>query len=186
MNAQKTKLILENTLLAGHVFVIVLLLAESRLVVPAWLHVVGRLHPLLLHFPIVLLLLALAILLFPQLLRNSKDQHYYGSYLLLWGCVLSAFTVIAGIFLSLENSGSSPLLQNHKWTGLGVFWLSSALYVFSDKLAVRPAVKTAAVAVTSLLIVATGHFGASLAHGEDFITGPLQANELQLVSLEEA
>lgn len=186
MNAQKTKLILENTLLAGHVFVIVLLLAESRLVVPAWLHVVGRLHPLLLHFPIVLLLLALAILLFPQLLRNSKDQHYYGSYLLLWGCVLSAFTVIAGIFLSLENSGSSPLLQNHKWTGLGVFWLSSALYVFSDKLAVRPAIKTVVVAFTSLLIIATGHFGASLTHGEDFITGPLQANEVQLVSLEEA
>src|SRR5690606_3536844 len=44
----------------------------------------------------------------------------------------------------------------------------------------------AAVAFTSLLIVATGHFGASLTHGEDFITGPLQANELQLVSLEEA
>src|SRR5690606_15191531 len=73
-----------------------------------------------------------------------------------------------------------------KWTGLGVFWLSSALYVFSDKLAVRPAIKTAAVAFTSLLIVATGHFGASLTHGENFITGPLQANELQLVSLEEA
>lgn len=186
MNAQKTKLILENTLLAGHVFVIVLLLAESRLVIPAWLHVVGRLHPLLLHFPIVLLLLAVAILLFPQLLRSNKDQQYYGTYLLLWGCVLSAFTVIAGIFLSLENAGSSSLLLNHKWTGLGVFWLSSALYVFSDKLALRPALKTIAVAFIGILVIATGHFGASLTHGENFITGPLQKNDVQLVSLEEA
>jgi uncharacterized membrane protein len=186
MNAQKTKSILENILLATHVFVIVLLLAESRLVIPAWLHVVGRLHPMLLHFPIVLLLLAVAILLFPQLVRSNKDQHYYGTFLLLWGCVLSAFTVIAGIFLSLENAGSSSLLQNHKWTGLGVFWLSSALYVFSDKLAVKPALKTVAVAFIGILIIATGHFGASLTHGEDFITGALQTNEVQLVSLEEA
>lgn len=186
MHTQKTKPVLENILLGSHVFVLVLLLAESKLAIPLWLHVVGRLHPLLLHFPIVLLLLAIAILLFPQLLRNSKDQHYYGTYLLLWGCVLSAFTVIAGMFLSLENAGSSPLLQNHKWTGLGVFWLSSLLYVFADKLVARPVAKTGLVALTGLLIVATGHFGASLTHGEDFITGPLQKNDVQLVSLEEA
>ena len=186
MNSQKTKSILENTLLAAHIFVIVLLLAESRLVIPAWLHVVGRLHPMLLHFPIVLLLLAVAILLFPQLLRSNKDQHYYGTYLLLWGCVLSALTVIAGIFLSLENVGSSSLLQNHKWTGLGVFWLSTTLYVFSDKLALRPRLRTATVAFMGILIIATGHFGASLTHGENFITGPLETNDVQLVSLEEA
>ena len=186
MEAQKTKAVLEHILLATHIFVIVLLLAESRLVIPLWLHVMGRLHPVLLHFPIVLLLLAVAILLFPQLLRNNKDQQYYGTYLLLWGCVLSAFTVIAGLFLSLENTGSSSLLQNHKWTGLGVFWLSSALYVFSDKLALRPALKTAGVAFMGILIIATGHFGASLTHGENFITAPLQKNDVQLVSLEEA
>src|SRR5690554_1206185 len=100
MHAQRTRSILEQILLASHVFVLVLLLAESRLVIPIWLHLVGRLHPLLLHFPIVLLLIAVAILLFPQILRNKEDQHYYGNYLLLWGCVLSAFTVIAGLFLS--------------------------------------------------------------------------------------
>lgn len=186
MHAQKTKPVLEHILLATHVFIIVLLLAESRLAIPLWLHVVGRLHPVLLHFPIVVLLMAVVILLFPQILRRKEDQLYYGTYLLLWGCVLSAFTVIAGLLLSLENQGSSPILQNHKWTGVGVFWLSSLLYVLSDKLEVRPRIKTAMVSLMGLLIVVTGHFGASLTHGEDFITGPLLKNKVQLVKLEEA
>ena len=186
MHAQKTKPVLEHILLASHAFVLVLLLAESKLAIPLWLHVVGRLHPVLLHFPIVLLLLAMAVILFPGILKNKKDQQYYGSYLLLWGCVLTALTVIAGLFLSLENAGTSPLLQNHKWTGLGVFWLSSFLYVFADKPVLRPAAKTALVAFMGILVIATGHFGASLTHGENFITGPLQKGDVQLVTLEEA
>jgi uncharacterized membrane protein len=186
MHAQKTRAVLEHTLLATHIFVIILLLAESKLVIPTWLSVIGRLHPVLLHFPIVLLLLAVVVILFPGILRNEKDQLYYGTYLLLWGCVLSAFTVIAGLFLSLENAGGSSLLQNHKWTGIGVFWLSSALYVFSDKLIVRPALEKITIAFMGILIIATGHFGASLTHGENFITGPLQKRDVQLVSLEEA
>jgi len=186
MNAHRTKSILENTLLAAHIFVIVLLLAESRLVIPAWLHVVGRLHPVLLHFPIVLLLLAVAILLFPQLLRNSEDQRYYGIYLLLWGCVLAAFTVIAGLFLSLENEGSSPMLQNHKWTGIAVFWLASLMYVLADKWERRPRLQTVLVSLVGVLVVVTGHFGASLTHGENFITAPLLKDEVTLVTLEDA
>lgn len=186
MHTQKSKLVLENILFASHIFLVVLLLAESKLVIPLWLQVVGRLHPLILHFPIVLLMLAMIILLFPKLLRNQADQQYYGTYLLLWGCVLSAITVIAGLFLSLENSTASTALQTHKWTGVGVFWLSSLLYFFYDKLEIRPALKTVTVAFMGVLIIATGHLGASLTHGENFITGTLQQNEVQLVALEEA
>lgn len=187
MHAQRTKSVLEQALLATHVFVLILLLAESRLVIPDWLHVVGRLHPVLLHFPIVLLLIAVAILLFPQVLKNKADQEYYGSYLLLWGCVLSAFTVIAGLFLSLEEGGgNSQALQNHKWTGVAVFWLSSLLYILSDRLAARPRIKTGVVSLMAVLVIVTGHLGASLTHGEDFITAPLRTGEVQLVTLEEA
>src|SRR5690606_16395634 len=37
-----------------------------------------------------------------------------------------------------------------------------------------------------VLIMVTGHFGASLTHGENFLTGPLFEKETELVSLEEA
>src|SRR5690606_18543271 len=120
------------------------------------------------------------------LLRNSKDQRYYGIYLLLWGCVLAAFTVIAGLFLSLENEGSSPMLQNHKWTGIAVFWLASLMYVLADKWERRPRLQTVLVSLVGVLVVVTGHFGASLTHGENFITAPLLKDEVTLVTLEDA
>ena len=43
----------------------VVLFSES-LVIPSWLQVVGRMHPLLLHFPIVLLVIAAVWELFLQ------------------------------------------------------------------------------------------------------------------------
>src|SRR5690606_27716807 len=107
MHSNKLKFVLEQVLFAAHIFVLVILLAESSLVIPDWLHVVGRLHPLVLHFPIVMLLLAILMLLFPRVLKDPADQFYYGHFMLLLGCVFSAITVIAGFFLSLEGGESS-------------------------------------------------------------------------------
>src|SRR5690554_2154116 len=163
MHVKKLKFALEQVLFAAHVFVLVILLAENSLVIPDWVHVVGRLHPLVLHFPIVLLLLAILMLLFPRMLKDPDDQLYYGHFLLLLGCVFSAITVIAGFFLALEGGGSSAV-ANHKWTGLGVFWLASLLYWTFDKVAERPAVQKTLASLIGILIVVTGHLGASLTH----------------------
>jgi uncharacterized membrane protein len=186
MHSEKLKLVLEQILFAAHIFVLVILLAESRLVIPAWLQMAGRMHPLLLHFPIVVLLLAVAIILFPGLLKNKAEQFYYGHFLLLLGSLFAAVTVIAGLFLSLEGGGATAALQNHKWTGLAVFWISSLLYWYYKRLGKLPRVKIILASLIGLLIIVTGHFGASITHGEDFITAPFFRTETQLVSLEEA
>lgn len=186
MHAQKLKSVLEQILFSSHIFVLVIVLAEGRLMVPDWLHVAGRLHPLLLHFPIVVLLMAIAIILFPRLLKNREDRFYYGSNILLFGCLFSAFTVISGLFLSQENAEVSAQLQNHKWAGLAVFWFSSLLYWYFTKPAAQPTIQKVMASVIVVLIVVSGHWGASLTHGEDFITAPLFQGEAELVSLEEA
>lgn len=186
MQIQKLKSVLEQFLFASHIFVLVVLLAESSLMIPDWLHMVGRLHPLLLHFPIVVLLLAIGILLFPGLLNNRDDRFYYGSLLLLLGCVFSAVTVIAGLFLSLEDGETTAILRNHKWTGLAVFWLSSFLYWYFRKQARYPRIQQGMALALGILIIITGHFGAALTHGESFITAPLSKGNVKLVSLSEA
>lgn len=186
MHSQKLKLVLEQILFSLHIFVLVILLAENRLLIPDWLQVVGRLHPLLLHFPIVLLLLAILITIFPGLLQNRADQFYYGHFLLLLGTLFTAITVIAGFFLSLEGGETTSTLQNHKWTGLAVFWISSLLYWSYKKLGKLPRVKKIFASIIGILIIVTGHFGASITHGEDFLTAPLFSPEVQVVSLEEA
>ena len=186
MHFRKLKLILEQILFSSHVFLLVLLLAENRLLIPDWLHVVGRLHPVLLHFPIVLLLLAITIVIFPNLLKNKEDQAYYGQMLFLIGCVLTALTVIAGFFLALEDAATTLAMQRHKWTGLAVFWGASLFYWFFPRLSRFPVTQKYLAGFLSLLIVITGHLGASLVHGENFITAPLSKSSTQLVSLSEA
>ncbi len=54
-----------SLLFACNLFVLVLLLAGDRLAVPAWLQVAGRMHPLVLHFPIVLLIMGAVLLFIP-------------------------------------------------------------------------------------------------------------------------
>lgn len=186
MHSQKLKLVLEHTLFSFHIFILVILVAENKLVIPEWLQVVGRLHPLVLHFPIVLLLLAILIIIFPGLLKNRADQFYYGHFLLLVGSLLTAFTVVAGLFLSLEGGEMTSTLQNHKWTGLGVFWVSSLLYYTYKRLGKLTRVKIALASIIGVLLIVTGHFGASITHGDDFLTGPLFRAEVQVVSLDEA
>ena len=54
------KNIVFNIIFAGNCLLLFLLAAEKYIVVPAWLQVIGRMHPLVLHFPVVLLLLNIA------------------------------------------------------------------------------------------------------------------------------
>lgn len=171
-------------LFAANVFVLVLVIGESRLLIPDWLHVFGRLHPLLLHFPIVLLLLAVLLLALPDLLRNREDSAEYGANMLLLGALTAAFTVLAGLLLSHEEGYDREALVWHKWTGLGVFWGASLLYLFLEE-AGAPVLRAGA-AVLALTVVLSGHFGAAVTHGEDFITAPLVRDRGVNVSLEEA
>lgn len=57
----------ENALFFWCGLSLILALGGDQLVVPTWLQILGRMHPLILHFPIVLLLLAV-------LLSWMKDQ----------------------------------------------------------------------------------------------------------------
>ena len=54
---QRWKNSLFNITIALNCLLVFLLLFQDRLAVPAWLQVAGRMHPLVLHFPIVLLVL---------------------------------------------------------------------------------------------------------------------------------
>ncbi len=184
MLSEKLKAGLGQLLFATHMFVLVLVVAESRLAIPDWLHVFGRMHPLLLHFPIVVLLLAVVILAFPRIMKDPLDSHHYGTSLLLLGCLLAAFTVIAGLLLSHEGGYEREALQWHKWTGLIVFWVASLLYAYLEK--INPKIQKAGMGLIALSLLVSGHLGASITHGEDFLTAPLVGQREVQVSLEEA
>src|ERR1700755_460541 len=93
-----------NLLFAFNIFIVVLLLAGDHLVVPRWLQPVGRLHPLILHFPIVLLILAMLMefFRFRSAFVNEKLYDEFTTVLLLSGALLAAVTAVMGLFLARE------------------------------------------------------------------------------------
>lgn len=150
-------------------FVLFLLLFEERMAVPSILKLAGRLHPLILHFPIVILLIAFVLQTIKRHLPiDESATNWFVRALLLVGSLSAGFTVAFGIFLSKEEGYDGDLLFWHKWTGIGVFVCAALLWTFYEKLGKN--VLLASMWATAAVLVSTGHFGASMTHGEGFIT----------------
>ncbi|RPA68197.1 cytochrome C [Cyclobacteriaceae bacterium YHN15] len=180
---QKIFAILENSLIALHGLILILVIGQDQIQLPSFLEVVGRMHPLLLHFPIVMLFLAALLFWFPDALGVNTKIALKG--LLLSALFFTGITVLAGLFLSVEDGYVKEDFENHQWTGLLVFWLGTLWYWFwaKEKLSVAKGLSLAVLA----LVLVTGHLGASLTHGEDFLFAPLKSDSsMPQVSFEEA
>jgi uncharacterized membrane protein len=170
---------LEQLLLVFGIFIAFLLLFESKLVVPLWLQPLGRMHPLLLHFPIVMLLIAFGMEFFRFNPPNSSHSFYLLFLRNLWliGAVLTGTTVVMGLFLAKEQGYDGQTLPWHKWTGVVVFYVALAGYWVRQQAWYQAAIAKGFVSIAALILVITGHFGAVLTHGDNFISGPLQTPE---------
>ena len=177
MTTLKPKILLENLLIFWCGFTAILLVGGENLQLPTWLQVVGRLHPLLLHFPIVLLLLSTFLLW----IRDEHRMRYF-TWLLLIGANLAGVTVVAGIFLATEDY-TGDAMSWHKWTAISSLGVAVALYFLRD----RPIAMLRSLAASlAVLLVLAGHFGAALTHGEDFLLAPLKGTDEPTLSLAEA
>lgn len=167
-------------LIALNIFILFLLLSGSRLVIPQWLQPVGRLHPVILHFPIVILILAMLLEFFRFKTEFAKEKFYqeFTTTLLLVGALFSAITVIMGLFLSREPGYEGGNLQWHKWFGVSISFISAFVYWFRDtnwydaKLA-----KACSIIIVFCLVIA-GHYGADITHGDNFILAPVMQKKL--------
>jgi uncharacterized membrane protein len=171
------KRIAENLLFAADVFIVFLVLFESRMAFPAWLQSVGRMHPMFLHFPIVLLLLAMGMEFFRDRKGPSGNKPYdlFAQGLLLAGTFSAAITVIMGLLLSAESGYSGSTVAWHKWAGLAVVFIASFVYWSRNASWYSAAVSRGISLLAVLCILAAGHLGAGITHGENYISGPLLA-----------
>jgi len=186
---QRWKTILFNASFVLNCLLLFLLLFESRLSVPAWLQVAGRMHPLILHFPLVLIVLyAVAVIIHPPG-KTIGDTAYKNttSLLLLTAAFTAVITALMGLFLSKEEGYDPQALWWHKWGGVAISLLTLLWYSFNTQIQSKKII-TLATSVTALfLIVFTGHLGAGITHGQGFILAPMMAAKApQIVSPEEA
>ena len=101
----KLNVVAKQALIVLNVFALFLLLFSKYIVLPFWMQPLGRMHPALLHFPIVVLILGV-ILGLRRFTGNQEENTSFDGFarnLLLVGALLAGTTVIMGLFLSREE-----------------------------------------------------------------------------------
>ena len=185
----KLRIVARQLLIVLNIFALFLLLFSNYIVLPFWIQPLGRMHPALLHFPIVILILGVVM----GLRRFSGQQEVnttfdrFASSLVLAGALLAGVTVIMGLFLSKESGYSGDTLIWHKWAGAAIFFMSSIIFWVSDKPWYKKAVAWSFGSMLVMVILFTGHYGGVLSHGENFIIQPILSNiKKPLVPIEKA
>ncbi|MEO1011832.1 MAG: DUF1549 domain-containing protein, partial [Bacteroidota bacterium] len=140
------------------------------------LRLLGRLHTLIVHFPIGLLIVALFLEMLT--LKGKQSGLREGiNWMVYLGATFAVLAAIMGWLLRTYDDYSGTLVQWHQYLGIATAVLATA-----TALLLREALKkkwASLLAYRSVLIVSvvsltvTGHFGASLTHGEDYLLSAL-------------
>ncbi|MGH9160476.1 MAG: c-type cytochrome domain-containing protein [Vicinamibacteraceae bacterium] len=152
-----------------------------------WLAFLGRFHPLLVHFPVVLVPLAFALDLVaarPALvwLRRServRSLEVAMPLLLVLGAISALVAFTLGVLLARGEGTTGTILSRHYWAASGVvstMLVAAALRVVAAR-GSGPGVlrgwlicSRAVLVLALLLTVWTGHLGGQLTHGETYLT----------------
>ena len=127
---------------------------------------IGRFHPLLVHLPIGILLIAA---LFQLLAFKPKYAalHAATSIALFWGMISAILSCISGYFLSLSGDYDEELIDTHTWFAIATASISLIAYLFNRW--ENEFAKWVILLMVPLIFV-TGHLGGSLTHGSDYLT----------------
>ena len=128
---------------------------------------IGRLHPLLVHLPIGMIV-ALAFLEMTARLPRCKSAAASAGFILWLATPLAVVTAVCGWLLSLGGGYDAQLLAWHKWLGTvtAVGTVSAGIFFWRGKFCAYRVTLFA----TAGVLLAAGHLGGSLTHGSDYLT----------------
>ncbi|MHC4946916.1 MAG: DUF2231 domain-containing protein [Planctomycetota bacterium] len=148
---------------------------------PAAWRFMGRLHPLVVHFPVALVLLA-ALLESVLVFRPSHRVSRTAVTCLAFGAVAAAAAAWFGWLNAAHEprgAASDLMVFLHRWTGVGaaaVAWLALVLVCVDARRRVHWALSgyRAALLVAAALVAVGGHFGGVLVRGEGYLLAVLR------------
>ncbi|HVM87876.1 MAG TPA: c-type cytochrome domain-containing protein [Puia sp.] len=136
------------------------------------LQLLGHFHPVIVHLPIGILLLAC---LFLWQSRKDRFVHLQPSVnvILLIGMISAILSCITGFVLFQAGDYDEDAVNLHQWMGIGVALISVALYYFRRKTSLQKWQLPLALLLVTLIFI-TGHLGGSITHGSDYLTKPME------------
>ena len=132
----------------------------------------GHLHPVLVHLPIGILLLACLFLW-----QSRKDRYAHLqpaiNIILLIGMISAIISCITGYILYQAGDYDEGAVDLHQWMGISVAAVSILTFYCRRKMALRKWQLPLGLLLVILVFI-TGHLGGSITHGGDYLTKPLQ------------
>ena len=152
--------------------------AASDPVSQAWLEVLAHLHPLVLHFPMALVLVGAVAMLW-NWFRGEEGVGDFAYHCIWIGAALAVVASASGWFLAEGETGEKDL-EWHRWFAIGT---TCALFVLAIIASLsrnddRPGVLAATrllTLVTAGGMAFTGHLGGNMKWGDGFVTEPMGA-----------
>jgi uncharacterized membrane protein len=139
---------------------------------------IGRFHPLLVHLPIGILILSVLLVWIASGRRNISNDAIRFS--LGVGAIFATLSCITGYLLSQNGEYEKETVQWHQWMGIGTAAASIALW------RIRASLLRWTSVILLMLVIVTGHLGASLTHGSKYLFEALNTKsgkELDLASV---
>ena len=168
--------IASNIILFIQVLLVFLLFFQDRITLPPWLQTVGRMHPVMLHLPIGLLVMSF---LFWAIRKKIEPNSFQTIFLfsLQLTALAASLTALMGFFLSQEGGYESSTLLVHKTAGVLLSFLCCGLLIFYQYFPARKILLNVSMIAAVITMLVAGDFGAILTHGEGFVWQPIQGAE---------
>jgi uncharacterized membrane protein/mono/diheme cytochrome c family protein len=127
---------------------------------------IGKFHPVLVHLPIGMLLLAAIFQLISYKQKSASLQPAI-HITLFWGMLSAIASGVSGFLLSKTDDYDPSLISSHQWFGIAVAAIAIVAFILNKRQ--HKHTKWVMLLMT-ILIVITGHLGGSITHGSDYLT----------------
>lgn len=176
----KTSRVVSNVIFCIQVLLLFLLVMGDRIELPPLLQVAGRMHPLILHIPIGVILFLFVLLVVQKEFDSEVARNVVNVGLLLTS-LSASLAALFGYFLSVHGDYGGTALTQHKIWGVVLSWLCYLLLVWYQNTRKRRILVGFGL-VICIALVFTGHTGSVLTHGENFLFEPMSDPDVVLTA----
>jgi hypothetical protein len=141
----------------------------------------GRLHPLILHFPIVLGIL-LAAVWFTRSWLDLQSFDKVFDLLFRWSICFALLSALLGLFLSREGGYDDDLIFKHKYLSVAYAFSLYVIFWFYQAQLKGSIISVSMLMALGLMVLGT-HYGSELTHGKGFLLQPIFKGRLDQDSL---
>lgn len=131
---------------------------------------IGRFHPVLVHLPIGVLLIAVLFIWLDHF-RKMPIPPGIINLTLAVGSIGAVLSIVTGLLLSNSGDYDPDAVSKHQWLGISTGIVSIVLWLVRG--AAGNTIMRSGSVVLVVLVTLTGHYGGSLTHGSNYLTAPL-------------